>query len=417
MKRVLLVSYYFPPFAGSGVFRPIRLAKYLPRHGWDVTVLSVGKRALLPKDPALAAEVAAGVEIVRAPSLEPRVPLLLLQRLGLAGLARRLEPWFLVPDDQRGWVSFATRRGRRALSTRRHDAIVSTAGPYSAHLVGLALHRRTGLPWVADFRDEWTTNPYLRDRYPTAWHRRLNLGLEREVLTCASRVACVSEPWLAALRALVPAEPAEKFRVHPNGYDADHFRGTRDKRPARFRVVYAGSFYGHRSPAVFLEGARLAIEAGDVPANEIEILLVGDVGTSALGRTLPPGVVTVAARRPYFEALRLLQEAAVLLLVIPTEGGAGNHTGKLFNYLAAGRPILALAPESNVAADLIRHSRSGVVVPPDRPEGVRRALAELYRHHREGRAPAPADRRRIEPYEADAQAGAYARMLDELGPR
>jgi glycosyltransferase involved in cell wall biosynthesis len=416
VRRVLLVSYYFPPLAGSGVFRPLRLAKYLPRHGWDVTVLTVSARARVIQDPALVDDVPPSVAVERTSSLEPRVPLLVLHRLGLGSLARRIEPWFLVPDDQRGWVPFAVARGERVLAARPHDVVVSTAGPYSAHLAGLALKRRAGIPWVADFRDEWTTNPYLVDRYPTEWHRRRNRAMERATLGSADRVVCVSEPWLNALRSVAPDEPWEKFRVHPNGYDAEHFPGAAPRRPDRFRVVYAGSFYGHRTPGTFLEGVRLALGSGGIPAEEIEVLFVGQTGEAPPEAGLPPGVLRTAPQRPYFESLRLLQEAAVLLLVIPREGGEGNHTGKLFPYLASGRPILALAPEPNVAADLIRRTRSGVVVAPDRPDEVAKALVGLHRDHRAGRALAGQDRVGIAAYEADAQAQAYARLLQELLP-
>src|SRR6185436_1830402 len=261
-------------------------------------------------------------------------------------------------------------RGERILATRRHDVVLSTAGPYSAHLVGLALKRRARIPWIADFRDEWTTNPYLVDRYPSAWHRRKSRALERATLASADRVTCVSDPWLRALHEQAPGEPWEKFRVHPNGYDAEHFPGAAAPLPDRFRIVYAGSFYGHRSPATFLEGVRRAVASGGIPANEIEVLFVGQTGGIPPDASLPAGILRAEPQQPYFESLRLLREAAVLLLVVPREGGEGNHTGKLFPYLAAGRPILALAPEPNVAADLIRATRSGVVVPPDRPEEV-----------------------------------------------
>jgi glycosyltransferase involved in cell wall biosynthesis len=416
MRRVLLVSYYFPPHAGSGVFRPLRLAKYLPRHGWSVTVLTVSERARLIRDEALVADVPRTVRVERTSSLEPRVPLLVLHKLGLAALARRIEPWLLVPDDQRGWVPFAARRGARLLASQPHDVVLSTAGPYSAHLVGSALKGASGVPWIADFRDEWTTNPYLADRYPTAWHRRRNADLERRTLVEADRVVCVSEPWLAALRSLAPGEPGDKFRVHPNGYDAEHFPGASRPPPDRFRVVYAGSFYGHRTPDVFLEGVARAVGSGEIPAAEIEVLFVGPSGGGWERSGLPAGILHAEPQRPYFEALRHLDRAAVLLLVIPPEGGPGNHTGKLFNYLAAGRPILALAPEPNVAADLIRKSRSGVVVPPDRPDAVAHALAGLYRDFRAGLALAGQDRVAIAAYEADVQAEAYARLLLELAP-
>jgi len=414
LRKLLLVSYYFPPLAGSGVFRPLRMSRCLPRHGWEVTVLTVSARARVLKDPGLVAEVPAGVRVERTSSIEPRVPLIVLHRLGLHALARSIERWFLVPDDQRGWVPFATRRGLRLHRIDPFDAVVSTAGPYSAHLVGRALHRKTGLPWVADFRDEWTTNPYLRRRYPTPWHLRFNQRLERSVLTEADRVVCVSAPWLETLRSLVPDQPDTKFCVHPNGYDAAHFPSAPPPSPDRFRIIYTGTFYGHRSPEAFLEALRRVVAARRVPRDELHVVFIGHTGSGPSFHDLSTGILRVVGQIPYSEALRYLHDAAVLLLVIPNEGGRGNHTGKLFDYLASGRPILALAPESNVAADLIVATRSGRVAPPDAPDIIADAIVAMYGDWKNGRTLRDQDRNAIAAYEADAQAERYARLLDEI---
>lgn len=411
MRRLLLVSYYFPPLAGSGVFRPLRMAKHLPRHGWEVTVLTVSERARVLRDPSLQQEVPPGTRVERTLSLEPRTALLGLHKLRLGKLAGKIEPWFYLPDDQRGWVPFAHRRLTAVLRDREHHAVLSTSGPASAHLVGLHA-RRKGLPWIADFRDEWTTNPYLR--YPTSWHLRRNRRLERRVLTEADRVVCVSEPWLENLRGLVPDQPREKFTALPNGYDADHFREPPPPPPGRFRVVYTGTFYGHRSPRVFLEALRAVVGEGRIPASDLEVVFVGHTAGADGLTALPPDLVRVVEQRPFFESLAHLHEAAVLLLVIPGEGGAGNHTGKLFNYLASGRPILALAPRVNVAADLIRDTRSGKIAPPDDPGAVADALVCLYREWKSGNPLPDQDRKAIAAYEARPQAEAYARLLDGL---
>jgi len=411
MKRVLLVSYYFPPLAGSGVFRPLRLAKSLPGAGWQVSVITVSAQARVLKDETLSAEVPAETRVERTFSLEPRNALLALGKLGLGGLVRRSQPWLRFPDDQRGWVPFAVRGAMRLLDSAPHDVVVSTSGPTSAHLVAREIHRRSGIPWVADFRDEWTTNPYLR--YPTAWHLRLNRRLERAVLSEADRVVCVSTPWLDNLRALVPQEPESKFRVLSNGYDADHFPKLPVGRADRFRIVYTGTFYGHRSPQVFLEAVRRVVGEGRIPRDDLEVELVGHTAGSEGLADLPDGVVRVVEQQPHREAVRRLGDAAVLLLVIPPEGGAGNHTGKLFNYLAAGRPVLALAPEPNVAADLIRESGSGLIAPPNDAGAVADALVELYRRWSRS-APFEQNRTVIARYEARPQAEAYAAILKEL---
>lgn len=417
MKRLLLVAYYFPPLAGSGVFRPLRLSKYLPHVGWNVTVLAARARTGLFQDPALLAQIPAGVHVERAASIEPRAALLLLGRIGLRRLARRLQTWLMVPDDQLGWVPFARAQGRRLLARTPHHAIVSTAGPYSAHLVGLGLARSSGLPWVADFRDEWTTNPYLSGRYPTAWHRDLNRKLERRVLAAADRVACVSAPWLAALAGTAPDLAPTKFVCLPNGYDADHFPAPVAAPADRFRIVYTGAFYGHRTPVPFLEALRRVVEAERIPAATCEVVLMGtgvdaSRAAAAAGARVA-GLLRVVPQRPYFEALELVRRAALLLLVVPPEGGAGNHTGKLFPYLASGRPILALAPRGNVAAELVLDSRSGVVAPPDDPEAIARALVAAYEAWRQG-LPATQDRALVQRYEARAQAADWARLLHEI---
>jgi glycosyltransferase involved in cell wall biosynthesis len=409
MRRLLLVTYYYPPLAGSGVFRPLRLSKYLPRRGWNVTVLTVTDRVRTLKDPALVAEIPPAVHVRRSGSLEPRTLFLALNRIGLRALTRRLEPWLMVPDDQRGWVLPARRQGLALIREERPDVILSTAGPYSAHLVGLALKRASGLPWVADFRDEWTTNPYLRERYPTRWHVAWNQRVERRVLASADRVTCVSEPWLSNLHALLPEAPAERFAVLPNGYDGEHFATPAGPLPDRFRVVYTGTFYGHRSPSAFLRAVEHCVSSGSIPRAELEVVLVGH-GRPPAGAN---GLVRTLGHRPYFEALALLREAAVLLLVVPRAGGAGNHTGKLFQYLASGRPILALAPEGNVAGALVRESRSGEVTAPDDVPAIAAALERLYHAWRE-RRPMEQDRAIVERYEATRQAEQWSELLERL---
>jgi len=414
VKRLLLVTYHYPPLGGSGVFRPLRFSKYLPRHGWGVTVLGVSSAVRLPRDPSLVAEIDPAVRVERTATLEPRNVFLALNRLGLSAWSRRLERLCMLPDSQRGWVPFAVARAKRVLAEQPHHAILSTSSPLSAHLVGQALQRHSGLPWIADFRDEWTTNPYLRPLYPSSWHLRRNEALERSVLRRAENVISVSEPWLQAHRALVPDQPSSKFHVLCNGYDAEHFARAAPAPSRRFSIVYTGTFYGHRSPRVFLEGLRRALERGLLPGHETEVLFVGHGNREIADASLPSNILRVQDHQPYFDALQSLRGASVLLLVVPSEGGAGNHTGKLFPYLAAGRPILLQAPEPNVAAELVRQSRSGIVVPPDDPDRVVDAVARLYADWKRGVGLVDQDRQLIAGYEADPQAGQLCAILDRL---
>lgn len=412
MKRLLLVSYYYPPLTGSGVFRPLRFSKYLPRHDWDVTVLTVTPRVRVLKDPGLSREVPDGVRIERTRTVELRTLLLALNKLGLRGLSATLQRWSMIPDGQRGWVPFAVRRGERVLKRGRHDAMLTTSAPYSTHLVGRALRRRCGLPWVADLRDEWSLHPDLLELYPTRWHLALNQRLERAVLREAQAVLAVSDPFLRGHRSLVPEIPQAKFHVMTNGYDGEHFRGP-SPPPDRFRIVYTGVFYGSREAQAFLEGLRRALHDGRVESRDTEVLFLGHGNSARPWSGLPDGMLRTAGHRPYFEVVETLRRAAVLLLVAAANRGPGLYPGKLFPYLAAGRPILALVPEDGVTAELIRRTGSGAVVAPHDADGVAAALGRLYLEWKSG-SPWQPDRSRIRDYDADVQAGRLAGLLDSL---
>jgi glycosyltransferase involved in cell wall biosynthesis len=184
--------------------------------------------------------------------------------------------------------------------------------------------------------------------------------------------------------------------------------------------VYTGTFYGHRSPGALLDALSRVVSDGRLPAGDLEVVLMGHGGANGSPATLAPplaGCVRTVGHRPHREALALVQRAAVLLLVVPREGGAGNHTGKLFGYLASRRPILCLAPEPNVAADLVRESASGVVAPPDDPAAIADALVRLHAAWKRGVPLAVQRPEVVERYEARRQAEAWARLLDDVAGR
>ncbi len=416
MNRLLLIAYYFPPLAGAGVFRPLRLVKHLPRFGWSATVVTVTDRVRLLKDPELARDVPPEATVIRTATLEPRTPLIALGKLGMGKLADRIERLLMVPDDQRGWVPFAARAARAAIAARPHDVVLSTSSPYSCHLVGRRVRRGSGIPWIADFRDDWTTNPYLRDRYPSAWHRRLNRAWERTVLADCDRVVTVSRPWAELLHGQAPDEPRSKFRVIENGFDAEHHLCDVPP-PDRFRVLYTGTFYGHRTPDTIARAVRSVIESGAIPRDDLAVEIIGHSGGPDAFRDWPPGSVRVEGHRPYFETLREIAGAAALLLSIPEADGPGKHTAKLYHYLASGRPIVALAPEDNVAARLVRETRSGLVVPPDDAAGLAEALVEMYRRFRAGRLLPDQDLDAIAAYEAEAQTRRWVELFEEFRSR
>ena len=368
---------YWPPAGGPGVQRPLKLAGHLTALGLEVHVLAPDDPKWLHRDESLAAP--AGVAVHRARNIGPRArrpaeelaSVRRLDRLALrAGLTAR---GFLVPDASVLWNLTAV---PAAISlVRRHsiDVVLTTSPPGSVHVVGLAARRVTGARWVAD----------LRDSLVSFAHRRREIRGERTLARLVARradaIVCVSRAIAEETSALEPRGPVE---VIENGADFEDFAGLQYKRGERFRITHTGSFFGRRDPRPFLEA--LARSGPDVVAR-----FVGDFrGTDrAFAERLGlAGRLELVPYLPRAEALALQRDSESLLLLVPEAGGRGRGvlSGKVFEYLAAERPVLAVVPPDGEAAALIRKTGAGVVVAPDDVEGLVDAIARLAARWREG---------------------------------
>src|SRR5215216_1576612 len=244
-RRVLVIAYYFPPLGGAGVQRILKFVKYLPEFGWTTTVVSTRSRVYGTHDETLLDEIPEGIRVVRTPGFPVARWLgILLGKLGL----RRLRLWALWPDGGLGWAPAAFLAARRELRRERPDVVFSTSAPYGGHLVALALHRLTGIPWVADFRDEWASNPHLaqQPRLLAEASRRAERGIAR----AADRIVVAADYF-----ELEGASPSDPRRVTiTNGVDAADIAAD-DAEPAanRFRLSFIGTLYGTIDAAPVLE--------------------------------------------------------------------------------------------------------------------------------------------------------------------
>jgi glycosyltransferase involved in cell wall biosynthesis len=376
-RSILLVAYFYPPCRDTGVLRPAAMAKWLRRLGHRVTVLTTSAYG------ALAADDERGV--VRTPDAQRwRARLHGKDRIDAlfdsdtyTGRPHPLSK-LVVPDPlAAAWLPFARSRALALRRRHRFDCVITTSPPESAHAVGMALHRR-GVPWVADVRDAWTFEP-LRPAFPTASQRRIDERLERRWLGAADAVVCVSEPAAEDLRRRGIADPL----LIPNGWDPGT-AGSEDPGPAglldpgRVSLVYTGRFgsYG-RDPTPLVEAlARLAADDPDV-AGRLELVVAGPVTeaeSTLLDRDVAPARIVRAGSLPRERALALQREAdALLLLAQPTRSQLLNI--KLFEYLAAGRPILALA--AGTEAGRVVAELGGDAVRADDAEAIASALRRL----------------------------------------
>ena len=431
--RVLFVTYYFPPSGGSGVQRPLKMARYLPDAGLDVTVLTVdpAHAAYPDPDPTMLADVPPEVAVVRTKAWDPYAAYAALlgkrkaETVGVGfvkggggrkeALARWLRANVFLPDARVGWVPYALRAARRLHAARPFDAVVTTAPPMSLHLVGLGFARATGVPWVADFRDPWTDRYDVQGLPRTALALRLDRALERAVLRRATRVVAVSPSLAAALE----ARRGGPVSLIPNGFDPADFPAPAPPvdRDA-FRLAFVGNFLGQQdAPGLWRALARLRADAPG--PDRLRLRLVGNVDPGVAASLAAHGLADLVESVPYVphaEAVGEMRRAAVLLLPVNrTAGAEAIVTGKLFEYLGSGRPVLGVGPVAGDAARLVAEARAGAFFDWDDAEGPE---AFLRAHHAAWAAVTPlggATAEAARPFTRPAQAAALAAMIRAAG--
>ncbi len=426
MKTVLIVTYMFPPLSGVGSIRPLKFARYLPDFGWRPLVLTVrgGFDWSSGMDPTLLDQLPPEVRIYRARSIEPPYRAI----AGMSGQAApRRASWpkrilqglrtaLLVPDEKVGWLPFALAQGRRILREEKVDLVFSTSPPPTVHLVARVLSRWAHCPLFVDLRDPWTQHqlhPWLRNPL----RRRVEEAMEHGVVRQARRVITVSPTMSAGLADKYPDVPRERFVTLTNGFDqADFGPPAPPPHNDRFTAVYTGSLYYRWQADPFLAGLERLVHNHPDLRPSLHVIMAGKATQDLAGQLADrdlEGVVTLLGPVPYRQAVALQQQADLLLVLLwDSPGFVGCYTSKVFEYLATGRPILALAPEG-VIAELIREAGTGVPIPPNSPEAVEAALLDLYARWREGRMPALVDPNFPNRFERRALTEQLAGLMDE----
>ena len=432
MKRVLVVSYYFPPAGGPGVQRVLKTVKYLRDFGYEPTVLTVADGAYPQHDATLMQDVPDGVAVHRTQALDPfgvygrltgrsRKEAVVLgsttRETGLMGaLGRWLRANVFLPDARVGWVPYAIREARRLFQEEPFDVVLTSGPPHSSHLIGRALKRRDGVAWVADFRDPWTGINFYHELPMSALARRFDRRLERSVLREADRITTVSPSW-ARLLAEQAGRPESTVTVVHNGYDADDMDlavgGT--VRKDRFVLAHVGSLYASRNPVAFWAALSGLRKSGNLA--DLQIRLVGGVDDDVQRVLTAQGLDAITEFVPYVphhEATQAMAEAALLLLVIePFAHADGMITGKLYEYLASGRPVLALGEPEGDAARLLTETGGGYLVGRSDVEAMAALLRDQYAAWASGRPCPGASSEAVAAYTRKAQTGILAQVLGE----
>ena len=398
--KLLLVTMYFPPAGGGGVQRPLKFATHLPAHGIETHVLAPDDPKWIHVDSELQPPTQAWVH--RARYLGPRSRKLAEDLHGRRGLdrvtrqARSFSRRLLVPDENVGWNLTAIPAAVRIARAEGIDVVLTTSPPNSVHLVGAAVKRTTGARWVADLRDSIAAHPHRRvERAAVRAKEKISDQVARLVAWQADAIVAASDAIADEARAL---EPKGVVTSILNGADFDDFAGLEYRRGDRFRITHTGSFFGKRDPRPFLQSLA------DSGIEDVVARFVGDFRSSDRDWAASLDLGDRLELHPYVprrQSLALQRDSDALLLLIPEAGGRGKGvlSGKVFEYLAAERPILAAVPPEGAAAELIEETNAGVVAPPDDVAALTSALRALHDAWAagtlDGTPLSPADRERL----------------------
>jgi len=369
------------------VQRPLKLAQYLPAMGVETHVLAPDDPRWIHRDDELRMPSQAWVHRARYVGVSGGKPSEVLagtQGVGrLATKARLQLRRLVVPDENATWALTAIPAGIRIVREHGIDVVVSTSPPPSTHLIAAAIARATGARWVADLRDSLVAHAHRRsDTVATKTKASMHRRVARLVASRADAITCVSDAISEETRAL---GPSGRVVTIANGCDFDDVAGLERHPSDRFRITHTGSFFGRRDPRPFLQALH---DSGlDVVARFLGDFRPADrAWADGLGLGDRLELLPYAARAT---SLALQRDSEALLLLIPEAGGRGRGvlSGKVFEYMAVGRPILAVVPPDGAAAELIRQTGAGVVAAPDDTEAIRRALEELHARWRDGGLP------------------------------
>jgi len=372
-----LITYYWPPAGGPGVQRVLKFAKYLPAFGWEPVILTVENGDYPAIDQSLLAEIPPNLSIYKTRSWEPfrfyrklsrvkddtGIPTFVLNphqdEKATARLTRWLRANFFIPDARVGWVLPARHLGLKIIQTEKIDLIWSSSPPHSVQLIAQYLANHTGLKWIADLRDPWTEAFWQRELPQTLPARMLNTHYEQKVLNSATAITTVS----SGLQRIFKQKTPQPCYVISNGFDPEDFAGLPPRsKNERFTIVYTGNLGKDQSLLPVINALK------NLPENyhsKIAMHFFGDLHPQIKSelQMLPPAVTfQLESYQEHKRIIKVICQADILLLIIPnTPDNQGIVTGKLFEYLASGKPILGLGPTNGDAAQIVRETGTGEI--------------------------------------------------------
>ncbi|MBK9150169.1 MAG: glycosyltransferase family 4 protein [Saprospiraceae bacterium] len=430
-KKVLIIVYYWPPAGGGGVQRWVKFVKYLREFGWEPVVYTAAGADYPILDPVLESDIPEGIEIIRQKIIEPyslfkkftgkkadeKLDPAFLSEGKKFGWKERLAVWvrgnIFIPDARCLWIRPSVNYLTRYLKTHKTDVLVTSGPPHSCHVIGLQLKERLGLPWLADFRDQWTQIDYFDDLRLTSYARKKHKSLEKKVLDNADCVLTVGPELAKGLRSISQT----RIEIITNGFDeSDRSSGIMPlaKESNILWLTYIGTINDAQNPLVLWEALNKMKASHHPIYSQLKIRIVGKAEQQVLKSIHEAGISDIIEYTGYVshkEAIGYQNTSDVLLLLINrTKNNKAIVTGKLFEYLDARKPILCIGPEDGDAAAIIRDAGAGIICDYEDPDDIIRALEKLCTENLLN----PADRNKILKYSRRNLTAGLSEILHSL---
>lgn len=436
MKKVLIVAYYFPPSGGPGVQRVLKYTRYLREFGWEPVVLTVENGNFPARDESLFNEIPSGVRVIRTEIFEPydlyrkltgksketAIDVNTLRKDGAKipfteKISEFIRATFFIPDARIGWHANAVKAGLQVIMEEKIDAIYSSSPPYTCSLIARTLKRKTGLPWVAGFRDPWTgflTTP-KRWFLPAMIDKKMEQGVFKEA-------NAIEVAWLGIQKDAMEKYPipAEKFFHLPNGFDSNDYPTIRpdERTDKRLTITYAGSMYGRRNPEAFLKAMEQLYYTKQIDIAKIRLRFIGRFGEEVLLMLKNSDVrscIEVLGYMPHHELTKQLLLSDALLLVVDESSDSNEIVpGKVYEYIGSQKAVIAIAPEQSAIADLIAETKSGFVAHQSNIQGIQDAILKIYSSYISDQNLIAPDTAAINKYERKATTEELAKLLNSL---
>ena len=398
-RNVLVISYYWPPAGGPGALRVLNFCRFLPRFGWNPIVLTVKDGEYPYTDNSLTDNVPPGIHVYRTKSRNPfaayrrftgkrngaPIPVGMLadgEKRGREKIAAWIRAQFFIPDARIGWFLSSVAKVSRIIKNEKIDLVFTSSPPHSLQLFGLYIRKISMLPWIADLRDPWTGIRYYQNIKRAYLTRKGDEFLERAVLRSADHVVTIGRSLAAQFTDLKKSTPGKNsITVIPNGFDEAQFGGPA-KRTKKFRIAYTGNMSALQNPSELWRSlSDLANKNTDFKKN-ISLHFTGRIHTSILNSLTEYGLGELTHTRgyvPHHESIEEIKNASLLLVIVPrVENNRCIVTGKIFEYIGSGKPVLVIGPVDGEAAEIIGKVSNGAVCDYEDTEGCSLFIENIY---------------------------------------